>query len=963
MAQHQIDLLNQNHNIGITQGINYGDNNIYNYYTDRSSSSLRLTPSQYTRQTHEKWRAVWKDTGTCEWLLKRTEFSEWLQMDDKNSFLWIHGLQGCGKTTLMSRAIECIREERIDVKRLRDAHLLYFYIGYGNDKETQQFYRDMLMTFWEQMIAKDGTRASDLFGTSTSDEEIHEKLNSHLASSQRDVYIAIDALDQLPLQEQRKLLNGLDALFQKHKAGQSNFRIAAIISSRDRTGFDRLQTHKLCEIHIKPSDSADDIRNYLKKNLNSYLFDDQPALRERVLSGLIRKADGMFLWAKLQRANICDMEMEEDVEYALQTLLPPGKMHQIYQDYAARFESLERPTEKQIALRAMALLAYTAELVPKEVLLVALALDIKNGKPNPKTYKELSEEPAKVVRICHHLIEMNENLGVFRFCHGSVYEFFRHYQPATSHGRIAELCLAHICASDFSQVPHSSAEWYNYGSLGPVLREHKFLEFASCNWAISMKQSIERNGDGTSIKTTHETILALLQKLSGTAEAKEEKQNLQLSFQVYLLSMRKSKPMPGGVCLEHIISYFALFAFFNVFHQRRWLDLEKRDHEGSTSIHWAIRNQTEKDTTHVIGILIAYGSDVNAQDAEGRTPLYYAAHYGRFDVVRLLLDRGANLDIQSRAGETALIAACKEHHEEIVLELVEAGADVQVQGPLGTALQAVSLIGCDRCVERILDRYGTKSTITETNGPYGTSLHAAAFHGHHKVVQLLLRTNKFDVRTRNETYGNILTAAASGCARTLDSTPFHNIFEQAIAQGADTNDTSGFFGPPLRAAAANGHSTLVRILLDNGAKVSTAQGLMGTAYFAADIQEYEEIRQLLMQSDPNAAIYGSVDSKNTLSILHDVWRKMFGVAMAAGNVAILNGVIGQVEGLLKKTIQIENIPIVRMMVYVGAGFFNDVVKLATSSGSETEAYEIDNILREGAIAEELEEKGGLSSLD
>lgn len=49
------------------------------------------------------------------------------------------------------------------------------------------------------------------------------------------------------------------------------------------------------------------------------------------------------------------------------------------------------------------------------------------------------------------------------------------------------------------------------------------------------------------------------------------------------------------------------------------------------------------------------GTDVNAGDDEGRTPLMYAAHKGHLSIVKFLLQYGANIDIKyEKTGATPL---------------------------------------------------------------------------------------------------------------------------------------------------------------------------------------------------------------------------------------------------------------------------------------------------------------------
>ncbi|KAK7527305.1 ankyrin repeat-containing domain protein [Phyllosticta citriasiana] len=186
------------------------------------------------------------------------------------------------------------------------------------------------------------------------------------------------------------------------------------------------------------------------------------------------------------------------------------------------------------------------------------------------------------------------------------------------------------------------------------------------------------------------------------------------------------------------MSYFALLEFLDRFVKKRWrMDLKKRDDEGSTVIHWAIRNRIQTDTkdseaAQMVKALVKLRKDPNAHDNE-------ASRHGRLHLVQLLINKDADLDRKSNERETTLIAACREHHEEVITAHLEAGANVEVQSFFGTALQAVSLIGCESCVKSILKKYKAQTKpIEELKGTFGTSLHAGAFHGHLNVVELLL---------------------------------------------------------------------------------------------------------------------------------------------------------------------------------------------------------------------------------
>lgn len=64
------------------------------------------------------------------------------------------------------------------------------------------------------------------------------------------------------------------------------------------------------------------------------------------------------------------------------------------------------------------------------------------------------------------------------------------------------------------------------------------------------------------------------------------------------------------------------------------------------------------------------GGEVNSLDAEGRTPLMYAAAAGRVDFVEALLEVGADPSIQDRLDETALLKAAAAGHTNVYTRLL-----------------------------------------------------------------------------------------------------------------------------------------------------------------------------------------------------------------------------------------------------------------------------------------------------
>ena len=93
------------------------------------------------------------------------------------------------------------------------------------------------------------------------------------------------------------------------------------------------------------------------------------------------------------------------------------------------------------------------------------------------------------------------------------------------------------------------------------------------------------------------------------------------------------------------------------------------------------------------------GTDVNARDKSGWSPLMHAASRGYTLLVPPLINARADVNSRAADGATALFMAVLQGHEEIATMLVRAGADISIRGPRGrTPLEVAQLQDLDRIV-------------------------------------------------------------------------------------------------------------------------------------------------------------------------------------------------------------------------------------------------------------------------
>ncbi len=145
-------------------------------------------------------------------------------------------------------------------------------------------------------------------------------------------------------------------------------------------------------------------------------------------------------------------------------------------------------------------------------------------------------------------------------------------------------------------------------------------------------------------------------------------------------------------------------------------------------------------TRHIMG-WVKRGSDIQASNPHGTTPLMVAARRGLLDVVMYLTGRGARVNAMDRHGYTAFALAAWHNHLEVMRYLRSRGANPNAVAPLVHSAR----LGRPE-VTRALLAHGTSPDLTDRQGY--TALMWAAISGHREVAACLL-AHGGEVSTRN----------------------------------------------------------------------------------------------------------------------------------------------------------------------------------------------------------------------
>jgi ankyrin repeat protein len=543
----------------------------------------------------------------------------------------------------------------------------------------------------------------------------------HVCNDLCDVYIIIDALDEMDvLAHRRQVISLMKSL--------ADASAKILITSRPHLG-DIRRSFSLCATLEITGDECD-IRAYVKHRVETNdelaeLVDDE--LIQEVVQKVTIQAAGMydsqllcvmlslfiphltdyrFLLAVLQCDSLYQLCRVAEVKRALNVL--PNGLEEAYESFMQRI-SLQPRELKSLAMATLSWTFHSRRPLRASELLHALAVDSYD-----MCYK-VDNLPSKslMIRSCAGLVVLDPENDVVRFSHYSVHEYFK----ATSQQwfphvkfELAKTCLAYLRLEELHIERYLSSE-----DLGEDTKSYPFLNYAAHYWGYHVKEGYRIQLD--------KYIMEILQDSSKATLIARILDNDDVR------SKRKPYMFPCGNISLQLSSRFGTLEIVNLLLQEGH-EVSGVDSIGRTALHWAARGGFGQ----VVNLLLQFGADHDAPTIDGRTPLHWAAKHGHAEVVRELIRHGANPAAQTSDGRTPLHWASSRGHETVSkILLLDANVNAQTMSYNGwTALHWAACSGNRAIVGPLLE---TRLECFKASHD-GISLNGGNSKGHEAVTSL-----------------------------------------------------------------------------------------------------------------------------------------------------------------------------------------------------------------------------------
>uniref|UniRef100_L2FGK8 Ankyrin repeat domain-containing protein 52 n=1 Tax=Colletotrichum fructicola (strain Nara gc5) TaxID=1213859 RepID=L2FGK8_COLFN len=813
-------------------------------YLVKAGQYYRMSTSTDTRRDLQAWLGcppsndVYDESiqkrlrGTCEWILARAEFCEWLSPSDSSKLMWINGRAGYGKTILCAKLVEVVLSQT-------ETPAAHFFLSSNSAGRSDPF---LAMRSWLTAIAFQNHTAFDVIQKRRSKDYETVATRTKITHLFREIVQAVpsctfilDGLDECTSPDpdhsgRHPVTHFLDELRQAIEGTTARVLVVSRNEPEIRQGL--TQYPGFSEYAISAGDVSADNRTCSEHIVYNKLSKQDEQTKSIISKKMVHRCDGQFQWMNmvgdLLRSSKSLKQLEMDIDET------PAGLDSMYDHNWKRIEGLpHRDRTRAFSLLRWAMFALRP-LTVCEITEAVLLTDDCDDFPVDQMPDSVDNDyvQGEILGLCGPLIEVSGmsseppgsrkihlHFSVKQYLLGKILpggqvllanESLRAENEAVEGVSLARLCLRYI---SFKQVWDDSLHKHKY-QIG------RFRDYAAKYWYL------HTNVSTTNDEAFVEAMNALFDGRAGTWDSWRE---------WFDVNSEDLEPEAKGPVLPASPIYYASYLGLTGVVRHLLKDGKHDPNKATGSGRVGLEIACKKGHREIVRMLLEWGASIDVAGSRGRTPLNAASENGHLDVVKLLLDKGADITVPNSDGWTPLNTASDNGHLDVVKLLLAKGADITVPNSDGwTPLNAASDSGHLEVVKLL---FAKGANITVPNGDGWTPLNAASDNGHLEVVKLLLAKGANITVANNKGWTPLYAASCKGH---LD------VVKLLLDMGADITVPNGDGWTPLNAASDNGHLEVVKLLLAKGANITVANNKGWTPLYAASCKGHLDVVKLLL---------------------------------------------------------------------------------------------------------------------
>ncbi|KAH7161800.1 hypothetical protein EDB81DRAFT_785561 [Dactylonectria macrodidyma] len=823
------------------------------------------------------------DSISGQWIFSDPSFQSWLDASSPDpKILYINGIPGAGKTTLMSTVIESLLNGKIASNG--QCFVGYFYFKHQHNDT----HNVMLRAILEQLLRQNSALLVQVFDEVAMLEGVNLRTTTKLENlvktafeSYKSLYIVLDGLDECAKGETQKTVDWyLSLLDTKSKNSTSALRI---IFSGQRDGVLDKRLSQQPSISLETSAHNEDIYRYCQgvcKEITTKFFKSSSLgekaqdMKQQILSLVTSEAKGMFLYARVVLENLLAQTRLSRLKQEIRPEIFPRGIENAFDRVFARIIEHSSPAERDDAIKMLGLVVHARRILHWREIQAFFCIDPVNGEVD---YNDRLQVTCK--ELCGSLLDIlcapNSATGsedLVRIVHESARKYLleRHSTYLNAEGaRLSNFCCQYLTSEPFqigidTEVVTSFAIkgyyalqdyavqfWYDHSRAYVQCSDNSdTTQFSTIiasirNLLNSYGQSRRGSGYQEAMDTT--TIIEELNNLP--EHGRDRNEHLTIELRTTLIRQQIENLQESSDLTEESAEAFTFFHGVTTLKCcKPWCEFFKG---GFGTMEELQRHINRHDLPFVCNVDSCLASSIGfdsqpvldnhlknwhpvasepirfpkSRPRKSET-IWSAARSGDTRAVEYFLDAGIPVNEHPARGQfqhrTPLYLAAQQGHVETCKMLLDRGADVNFSvGRIKgqTALFGSVAAGMLDTTRLLLARDEIQFKMSDRQDIASDPFEVACKIGREDIVRLFLESGKYDISHARPTSLHLLLEDA---CRNGNVSSVKHLLEKGFAKVADERC--------VNLAVINdqksGSNHIIELLLATGNPLLTAQGLV-----------------------------------------------------------------------------------------------------------------------------------------